>query len=152
MARRYKIFKFDKLTGGLLYDILRLRAKVFVVEQHIIYLDLDGYDRRARHLCLFDGKRLIAYARILPPKTKFDEPSIGRIVVSPRYRGKSVGKNLTRRAIRESHKAFGKKPIVLEAQEQRKEFYEDLGFKAISDVYDLEGIPHIKMRRTKRTI
>lgn len=150
MARRYKLFKFDQLTGALLYEILALRAKVFVVEQNIIYLDLDGFDRKARHLCLFEGKKLIAYARILPPRSKFPEPSISRLVVSKNFRGQNIGKMLTKRSIKEAQKIFKRKTVVLEAQEHLRAFYEALGFTPVSDPYVLEGISHIKMRRAKR--
>ena len=44
------IKKFQELTADEIYNILKLRSEVFVVEQNCVYQDLDGKDDRAMHL------------------------------------------------------------------------------------------------------
>jgi ElaA protein len=74
--------KFEELTVQQLYEVLQLRAEVFVVEQDCVYQDIDGYDDQAYHVLIYDQATLVAYTRILPPGSYFDELSIGRVLVS----------------------------------------------------------------------
>jgi len=46
------IKKFDELTLNELYNILKLRSEVFVVEQKCIYQDLDDVDKTSYHFLL----------------------------------------------------------------------------------------------------
>ena len=139
------LYTFDELSKALLYDILRLRAEVFVVEQNSPYLDLDGLDVHALHHCLFDGEQLIGYARIFAPGVKFDEASVGRIVIAPDYRGTGLGKELVQDCIAEIQTRYAGTAIRIEAQHHLRGFYESLGFMIVSDIYDWGGIPHVKM-------
>ena len=47
MALEWTIKSFESLSVYELYDILRLRSEIFVVEQNCVYLDLDGKDQKA---------------------------------------------------------------------------------------------------------
>jgi ElaA protein len=145
MNRRYLISAFDELTVPLLYDILALRSEVFVVEQDAVYMDLDGLDAAALHICLFEDDMFIGYARILPPGCKFEEASVGRIVIAASHRGKGLGKELIQRSMMELANAYGPSPVRIEAQQHLQPFYESLGFTRVSDPYDWGGIPHVKM-------
>lgn len=144
MTRCYHLYRFDQLSTSQLYDILALRAEVFVLEQQSIYLDPDGYDRQALHLCLFEHEALIAYARLIPPGTKFEQASIGRVVIAKPYRGQGLGMELIRRALQEARSAFAA-PLFIEAQAHLQHFYESHGFTAISGTYILDGILHVNM-------
>src|SRR3954467_6253523 len=89
---------FGELTAEQLYRIIELREQVFVVEQRCVYLDADGVDRVSRHLWAASD-RVDAYLRIVPAGVKFEEVSIGRVVVAPHARGTGLGKELMRRGI-----------------------------------------------------
>ena len=72
---------FDELKRDELYDILRFRQEIFVVEQKSWYLDADGLDQCSLHLLVLDKGTLIGYLRLTPPGEKYPEISIGRVSV-----------------------------------------------------------------------
>ena len=139
------IKKYGELTCDELYDILKLRCEVFVVEQNCAYCDPDGLDKQAAHVILADGDRVVATARILPAGTRFRQVSIGRVVVDSGYRKRSLGKLLMDKAIAYATDILSAKEIKISAQLYLRKFYEDLGFKQVTDIYDEDGIPHIGM-------
>ena len=83
---------FNALTPDELYQILRLRSEVFIVEQHCPYLDEDNKDQASWHFMGWENEKLLAYVRILPAGLSFNEVAIGRVVNSPSVRGKKNGK------------------------------------------------------------
>jgi ElaA protein len=136
---------FSALDTQTLYAIMRLRQEVFVVEQACIYQDLDGNDQASFHLCGHRGSELLAYARCLPPGLDYPESSLGRIVVNPTARGLRLGEELVRRAIAFNRTSWPDTGIRIGAQAYLESFYRGFGFATASDVYDEDGIPHIKM-------
>ena len=136
---------FDELTPHELYAIMKLRIEVFIVEQNCIYQDADNNDPRCFHLTGFAGSMLAAYARLVPAGVTFTNISIGRVIISPVFRRTGLGKTLLQKAIDESYRLFGKKPIKLGAQLYLKTFYEGFGFEPISETYLEDNIPHISM-------
>lgn len=138
---------FDELTRRELHDLLALRARVFVVEQACVYLDIDGEDLGAHHVLAVEGSVLVACARILPPGARFDEPAIGRVVVAPEARGRGLGRALMREAMDAAYALHGPVPLVLSAQAHLEAFYASLGFLACGPPYEEDGIPHVEMRR-----
>lgn len=145
MNIRWSTLPFAALTTATLYAVLKLRVDVFVVEQQCAYGELDGQDDTALHvLGLLDGT-ILAYARVLAPLAD-GVPHIGRVVVDPRYRGKGLGVAVMQEALRAAREAFGVCDVAVSAQAHLQRFYEDLGFKRTSDVYDWDGIPHVDMR------
>ena len=134
---------FDQLTAAELYEILRLRVDVFVVEQNCPYPDLDGKDPQAIHLFLQDEAGIHAYLRLLPPGACFDAGSLGRVVVRERRRG--LGRQIVAAGIREAKKR-GMDALVIEAQTYARGLYEQAGFRQISEEFLEDGIPHILMR------
>ena len=143
----WRVKPFESLTPHELYAILRLRTEVFVVEQTCIFQDMDNKDQSSYHLMGWEKDTLVAYTRLVPPNISYAEPSIGRVVTSPAARGSGVGKLLMEKSIEEVIRLYGKTPIKLGAQFYLKEFYEALGFRQTSDVYDEDGIDHIEMTR-----
>jgi ElaA protein len=135
-----------KIPPSELYDILKLRQDIFIVEQNCVYEDIDGLDDVSKHLLLKIGEELAAYSRIVPPKVKFDEISIGRIVVKEKFRGKGYGKKIILESINRIAED-GHKSIRIEAQAHLLQFYKDLGFKPAGETYILDGIPHVQMVR-----
>lgn len=140
-----RIKKFNELTIDELYEILRVRAEVFVVEQNCPYLDPDGKDRDSEHLMFWEDEKIIAYARVLKPGISYEESSIGRVLVTEEYRKKSLGKKLVQEAINHIIEAWEEKKIRISAQGYLIRFYEELGFKSVSEMYMEDDIPHIEM-------
>ncbi len=134
---------FHQLTTDELYELLRVRSEVFVVEQNCVYQDLDGDDRKAIHLWLTQAGKTIALARVCPAGTHMTEISIGRVITTER--GKGYGKEIMLHAIDAASEHFGATLIDIEAQEYAKGFYESVGLKQSSGTFMLDGIPHIKM-------
>ncbi|TLX09252.1 GNAT family N-acetyltransferase [Rhizobium sp. MHM7A] len=137
----------DELSARDLYDLMRMRVDVFVVEQNCPYPELDGKDIDALHLRLLEGAELLGAARILKPYESQDPSKIGRVVVSPAHRGKRLGDALMREAITACERLYPANPIVLSAQAHLRRFYESFGFVGTSQEYLEDGIPHIDMIR-----
>ena len=136
---------FSDLTLSELYEILRLRSEIFVVEQNCVYNDLDGLDIQAFHVIITTGGTIIATARILPSGSRFPQVSIGRVVVHRDYRGRDFGRIVMRNAIQFAISKWSPAEIKISAQLYLKKFYEDLGFTTATEIYDEDGIPHIGM-------
>lgn len=147
MAIAWKIKSFETLTVYELYDILKLRSEIFVVEQNCVYLDLDGKDQKSLHLFGIYKDKIVAHARLLPPGISFPEASIGRVVVDSNYREKKWGHELMQNAIAGIATHFNETIITIGAQLYLKKFYESHGFVAISDVYLEDDIEHIEMKK-----
>jgi ElaA protein len=147
MSLNWEIKEFESLSVNELYDILRLRSEIFVVEQNCVYLDLDGKDKKGLHLIgQFEG-RIVAYSRLFKPGISFDNASIGRVVVDANYRDKKWGHELMREAIAGIKNHFGENKITIGAQLYLKKFYESHGFVQTSEMYLEDDIPHIEMKR-----
>lgn len=140
--------KFEELSLEELYELLRLRTEVFVVEQNCVFQDMDNKDQYCYHLLGTKGNKLVAYTRIVPKGVSYDDaPSIGRVVTSPSARGEGTGRILMEESIKQLFRVYGKSTIKIGAQLYLKKFYESLGFDQSSDVYDEDGIEHIEMIR-----
>ena len=136
---------FKDLSPHELYKILQLRNAVFVVEQNCVFQDADNKDEGSLHFMGFINDELIAYTRLAPPKYIYEEASIGRVVTSPAYRSKGLGKELMQRSIDVCKQHFGYGAIKIGAQYHLVKFYESLGFKIIGEKYDEDGIEHVHM-------
>lgn len=134
---------FQELTTAELYELLRIRSDVFVVEQNCPYQDLDYDDQAAIHLWLTDREKIVALCRVCPAGTHMEEVSIGRVITT--VRGKGYGKQIMLAGMDAARENFGATRIDLEAQEYAKGFYEQVGFRQSSETFILDDIPHIKM-------
>jgi len=140
-----KIKPFKKLTLDELYDILKLRDEVFVVEQHCFYQDCDDIDKEAHHLFYEDNSKIISYLRIYKKYASKDEVSIGRVAVKQEFRGKGLAKELMNEAIKFIENNLNINNIEISAQSYLIDFYKNLGFIVISEEYLDAGIPHVDM-------
>lgn len=136
---------FEDLSVHELYQVLRLRSEIFVIEQQCIYLDADNKDQKCHHLLFFDDGRLAAYTRLVPAGVSFVEISIGRVVVGADFRGKGLARKLMEESIKQAYRVFGTQPIRIGAQFYLKEFYASLGFEQQTEVYLEDDIEHIDM-------
>lgn len=144
---KWSVKEFEELTTRELYQLLRLRSEVFVVEQGCNYMDMDNKDQKCWHLMGWEDDYLMAYARIVPPGISYAYPSIGRIVVSGQGRGRGLGIELLHFSIARVEEFYGKSVIRIGAQLYLEKFYESFGFKKSSEVYLEDKIEHIQMTR-----
>ncbi len=130
-----------------LYNLLKIRQEIFIVEQQCCFVDIDDHDHEAKHLIGYitsnGDKVLAAYLRILLSKQHRHEISFGRVLVNIHLRGLGLGKALLIEAI-SSSLALGKR-ITISAQAHLQNFYESLGFLQISEPYLEDNILHIRM-------
>jgi ElaA protein len=132
------------LTSEQLYDLLRLRVDVFVVEQKCPYPELDGHDLEpsTRHFWLVgDDGRVLATLRL-----REDQPGeyrIGRVCTAADARGNGLSGRLMEAAVAE----IGSAPSVLDAQVAVKDFYTRYGYVEDGAEFVEDGIPHVTMRR-----
>ena len=136
---------FSDLERDELYDILRFRQEIFVVEQKSWYLDADGLDQCSLHLLLLDKGTLIGYLRLTPPGEKYPETSIGRVSIHVDYRGEELGDHLLIMGIKKGKEVYGSGSCRISAQEYLISYYEKHGFKVQGSPYDEDGIQHIEM-------
>ena len=136
---------FAELEPKQLYSLLKLRQDVFCLEQNCLYPELDDKDQQSIHILGLDDNRLAAYLRCLPPGLQYQEASIGRVVVDPKYRDQQLGRELMLQGIAYCQVHYPEQGIRISAQLHLKDFYQSLGFEATGDSYDEDGIPHIAM-------
>jgi len=131
------------LTPQQLYDILRLRVEVFVVEQNCPYPELDGRDLlpTTRHFWIEGPDGIESSLRVLAEDDGVQR--IGRVVTKKECRGRGLAARLMTAALI----SIGDEDSVLDAQTYARGFYEKFGYTAEGDEFDEDGIPHIRMRR-----
>ena len=139
------IKKYNELTIDELYEILKLRSIVFVVEQNCIYQDLDDIDKRAYHIFMKEKDKPEVYVYIRVFEKDKDTAQIGRVVTAENYRRKGYASKLMLKGIEIAKNEMKKTKVYLEGQVYAAEFYLKLGFKIISDEFLEDGIPHYKM-------
>ena len=133
---------FQELTNKEVYELLKLRFKVFVMEQGARYLDPDGIDYFSIHIFIKnDDESMAACVRIFPEEEK-GVWHIGRVIAASR--GKGVGKMILEVAAREAKK-HGASCLRLEGQVRAIGFYEKCGYSVCSEPFDEAGIPHVKL-------
>lgn len=145
MRIEYFIKAFDELNTMELYQILKLRNEVFIVEQRCAYQDLDDKDLDSYHLMCFINDKLAGYTRLLPPGISYNEASIGRVVIGSNFRGLKLGRQLMENSIVSCKDLFKTSPLRIGAQTYLTKFYNSLGFIETGEPYIEDGILHIEM-------
>ena len=136
---------FDQLTTSELYELLRIRSDVFVVEQNCVYQDMDNNDQTAIHIWLTKDGKTVAMCRICPEGTKMPNTSIVRVITTER--GKGYGMLIMKIAINTVMERIpAADHIEIEAQLTKQKFYERLGFVATSEPFMMEGLMHLEMK------
>lgn len=139
------IKKFEELTANELYEILRARAEVFVVEQNCVYQDLDEKDRRSYHLFSEENGEIASYARLIEKGVSYEEASIGRLLTRETFRGIQLGRETLERALAFLTGEMKEEKIRISGQLYLLKFYEHMGFKTTSEVYLEDEIEHVQM-------
>lgn len=134
----------NELSPQELLNIMQERVRVFVVEQNCPYQEIDEADKQAFHVVLKKAGKIVAYTRIVPHEDQV-HISFGRVLVVKEYRKQNLGKKIIKATLEEIQKQFPDKGIKIQAQSYLKKFYSSFGFKAISDIYLEDNIPHLDM-------
>ncbi len=137
--------RFEKLSTNALYEILRFRQSIFVVEQGSPYLDLDGLDQAAWHLLLRVEGALAGYLRMIPMPGPPPVVRIGRVAMASHLRRRGLGRSLMQDALRLHRQQYPEYDVALGAQAHLVPFYQGFGFATTSEPYDEFGVPHIDM-------
>lgn len=143
----WKIKTFSELTTTELYEIIKARVNVFVVEQDCPYPDLDDYDQKAIHLWAEKEGEVLAYCRIFDKGIKYPETSIGRVITTENGRGTGLGKQLISYAIDVIENRLGTTEVRISAQDYLLKFYSGFGFVDTGKKYLEDNIPHTEMSR-----
>ncbi|MGL5175274.1 MAG: GNAT family N-acetyltransferase [Cetobacterium sp.] len=144
------IKKFDELSSSELYEILKVRAEVFVVEQNCPYNDVDGKDYKSTHIMIKKNDAIAAYIRTIPAGISYETSSFGRVLVSKEFRGEGLAKLIVEAAIKQLFEIEKVDAITIGAQHYLEKFYSSFGFKTISEVYLEDDIPHVDMLLVKK--
>ena len=120
--------KYNELSRIELYEVLKIRQEVFIIEQNCHYLDADGHDQYARHLFCSKDNKIIAYMRVVNSGVIYDHISFGRILVDKKNRKQGLGREIIQKGLN----LFSKdETIVMSAQVYLKKFYQEFGFKCV---------------------
>lgn len=138
-------YRLSEFSAVQLYAVLEARVAIFVVEQNCAYQDLDGLDQDAEHLVAWSGREVAAYVRVLAPGTRFEDPSIGRIITTQKFRGSGLGREVVAKGIERTRLRYPQRPIRISAQKYLEKFYGSFGFASVSEPYLEDGIPHVEM-------
>ncbi|EOP01774.1 hypothetical protein ICS_05857 [Bacillus cereus BAG2O-3] len=141
----WNLKKFDELTNIELYNLLKERTLVFVVEQNCPYPEVDGKDPFSYHLFKEDNGEIIAYLRIVPAGVSYQEISIGRVFVKKEYRGQGIAEELLKKGLDFIQNELKEKTVKIQAQDYLRKFYSSFGFQTISQTYLEDNITHVDM-------
>jgi ElaA protein len=133
---------FSELSTGELYEILKSRLEIFMLEQNIICQDLDDVDYVSTHYFFMENNRVVAYLRAFEGEEK-DVMMMGRVLTLDHKKG--VGRELMTKAIEHVKKTTNYQKISLHAQKSAIGFYEKLGFLITSPEFLEEGVVHVTM-------
>ena len=135
--------KYDDLSLDELYDILRIRVLVFVVEQNALCDEIHGKDRNAYHVFIREDEEIKAYLRVFSNDDSNREVKIGRVLTTER--GVGYGRLIMEKGIELARKVYNPKIINVHSQTQAMDFYAKFGFKQVSDVFIEDTLPHVSM-------
>ena len=136
---------FVELTTVELYEIVRARCDIFLLEQGIVCEDFDRVDYESLHCFIFDGGEVKAYMRAFLTDGKI---KVGRVL--SRVHKTGLGRMLVEAALPRILEHFGKNEIYVNAQSHAVGFYEKMGFVVIGEAFLEEGIPHKAMLYTAK--
>lgn len=144
---KWLCLKFSELSTIQLYQLLKLRVDVFVVEQNCAYPELDDKDHHSEvyHLLGYQDNHLVACARLLAPGISYPQVSLGRIATSQAHRKQGLGKQLLSTALQQCEVYWPQSDIQIGAQVYLIHFYQSFGFKRHSPDYLEDDIAHLDM-------
>lgn len=132
---------FEELTTIELYELLKARAEIFVVEQNCIYQDLDDKDYNSLHVFYEEDGKVTAYLRAFIKEEGVVQ--VGRVLTVEH--GTGLGGKLLKAGLEQIKEKFHPEKIYLEAQCYAIGYYEREGFLVCSEEFLEDGIPHVQM-------
>ena len=132
---------FSELSTAELYELLKARAQIFVVEQNCIYQDLDDKDYESLHIFFEENGKVTAYLRAFPKDE--ETVQIGRVLTIEH--GTGLGGKLLKEGIGQIRSIMKPRRIYIEAQCYAAGYYEREGFGICSEEFLEDGIPHVQM-------
>lgn len=139
----FKAKNFSELTTGELYEILRSRSEIFILEQKMHCQDMDGVDYISRHFFIEEKGRVVAYLRAFYTDPNKTVVKIGRVLTLTH--GNGLGRAIIEKSIEDIKKNMKCQKICLNSQKSAVGFYENLGFKVVSEEFLEEGVEHLAM-------
>ena len=136
---------FEELTASQVYEILKSRSEIFMLEQNIRCLDMDDMDYKSRHCFLEENGRVVAYLRAFYTDENTCTVKIGRVLTLEH--GKGIGRQLMEYAICDLQNTLHCKKLCVDSQKHAAGYYEKFGFLPVSGEFLEEGIPHIAMEK-----
>ncbi len=135
--------RFDELTPDELYEIIKTRFDIFVIEQNIMCRDLDDVDKTALHVfCRNEEGRVTGYLRVFWNDRATGVAQIDRVVTLTH--GIGIGGALLAKGI-DVARRMGATGILLHSQEYAIGYYAKQGFEVTSDIFFEDTIPHVEM-------
>jgi len=144
---RFQWARLGDLSAPEFHAAMVQRVAVFVVEQNCVYQDADALDPVSWHLLAWSGEQVAAYLRVADPGTNYPEPSLGRVLTAPAFRGQGLGRLLLTEALARCATAWPGQPNRISAQQYLLKFYQGFGFTPVSEMYLEDNIPHTEMLR-----
>jgi ElaA protein len=142
----FSIKHFNELSNRELYEILKTRQEIFIIEQNCPYMDIDDLDLDAMHIFSMNEEgRVTACLRVFMKDEKTAQ--IGRVVTL--VHGEGLGGKILHEGVKVALDHYKAEKIYLEAQTYAIGYYEKEGFRVISGEFDLDGIPHVEMERSR---
>lgn len=135
--------RFDELNTKELYEILKARSEIFVLEQNIHYQDMDDVDYRSLHCFLAEDEKVCAYLRAFYADETCGIVKVGRVLTL--RHGNGTGRELMENSIQAIRQKMNCKKICMDAQKHAVGFYKKFGFKEVSGDFLEEGIVHVRM-------
>ena len=134
---------FDELTTRELYELLKARAEIFVIEQTCVYQDLDDLDYNGLHVFYEEDGKVLAYLRAFPKAGETGTVQMGRFLTISH--GTGLGGRLLKEGLQQIVEKMNPKQIYIHAQCYAAGFYERAGFQICSEEFLEDDIPHVEM-------
>lgn len=135
---------FSELSPNELYEIIKTRFDIFVMEQNVMCRDLDDKDKDAIHVfCFNEDGRVAGCLRVFWKDEAAGVAQIGRVVTLEHGRG--IGGALLHKGVEVAARQMKARKVYLHSQQYCTGYYAKEGFKIISDVFIEDEIPHVEM-------
>ena len=132
-------------TAEELQQAQEIRVRVFEEEQGFPHeVNIDGVDRAASHVLVFDGEVPVATARLTVVAE--GEGMIARIAVLPSHRGKGLGRHLVQE-LEAMGRNDGLHTLCLEPHAHLEDFYHVLGYEKVAGSVNVAGYRLIRMKK-----
>lgn len=135
--------EFKELTTTELYEILKARAEIFIMEQNINYQDMDDMDYKSLHCFYKEGAKVVAYLRAFYKDDGRKAVQAGRVLTLAH--GNGIGRRLMEEGLREIQERMPCEKICVDAQKYAEGFYGKFGFQTVSGEYVESGVVHVDM-------